>query len=200
MRQAPLAEVIVMVLVLVLTVFIGLIQAVLLGLVLSCVLFMKHIADAVEHRTDDAAPLREFSREMPWVDEGDIIDRFGSQVYIKHLDGPLFFGFASRFQEILANLPEMKFFVIRMDRVPYMDQSGIYSMEDAIRDLQDRGIQVLFTDVHGEPLDLLERLNVIPGLIEREHCFEDFKACSLWLEAHLKQDPTQSKSPEKIEA
>ncbi len=200
MRQAPMPEVIVMILVLVLTVFIGLIQAVLLGLVLSCVLFMKHIADAVEHRTDDAAPLKEFSREMPWVDEGDIIDRYGSQVYIKHLNGPLFFGFASRFQEILANLPEMKFFVIRMDRVPYMDQSGIYSMEDAIRDLQQRQIRVLFTDVHGQPLDLLERLNVIPGLIEREYCFENFEACSRWLEGHLRMTSAQSTPPETTEA
>lgn len=199
-RQAPKAEVAVMVLVLVLTVFIGLIEAVLLGLVLSCLLFMKHIADAVEHRTADAAPLREFSREMPWLDEGDIIERFGHQVYIKHLIGPLFFGFASRFQEIIANLPEMKVFVIRMDRVPYMDQSGIYSMEDAIRDLQQRKVKVLFTDVHGQPLDLLERLNIIPCLIEREYCFKDFNACSKWLEAFLKQMPASQKIEQTIES
>ncbi len=188
-RQAPIAEVVVMLLVLVLTVFIGLIEAVFLGLVLSCVLFMKHIADAVDLRTNEAAPLREFSREMPWVDEGQIIEEFGNQVYIKHLDGPLFFGFASRFQDIIANLPEMRVFVIRMDRVPYIDQSGIYSMDDAIQDLQQRGVQVLFTDVHGQPLDLLERLNVIPGLVDRENCFEDFNACSLWLEAYLNKVP-----------
>ena len=82
-----------MILVLVLTVFVGLIEAVLVGLILSCVLFMKHIADVVEHRTR-STPLREFSREMPWLDEGDIIERFGHKVYVKHLDGPLFFGFA----------------------------------------------------------------------------------------------------------
>jgi len=186
-RQAPNAEVFVMVLVLVLTVFVGLIEAVLLGLISSCILFMKHIADAVDHRTNAAAPLKDFSREMPWVDEGEIIERFGSHVYIKHLDGPLFFGFASRFQDIISNLPEMKVFIIRMDRVPYMDQSGIYSMENAIKNLQQRQIQVLFTDVHGQPLDLLERLNVIPGLVERKYCFEDFNACSLWLESYLKQ-------------
>ena len=140
-----------------------------------------------------------FLVKMPWVDEGEIIEQFGSQVYIKHLNGPLFFGFASRFQEIIANLPDMQVFIIRMDRVPYMDQSGIYSMEDAIRDLQQRGIHVLFTDLHGQPLDLLERLNVIPGLIERDYCFEDFDACFRWLVAYLKQSPKQVKQAQIVD-
>ncbi len=187
-RQLPLTEVIVMLLVLLLTVSIGLIEAVLAGLILSCILFMKHIADVVELRTPEAAPLREFSREMPWIDEGDIVERMGRRVYIKHLDGPLFFGFASRFQDIIANLPEMEVFIIRMDRVPYMDQSGIYSMEDGIMSMQDRGIKVVFTDVHGQPLDLLERLNLIPGLVERDYCFGNFQDCSAWLENYLKQE------------
>ncbi|MGI9515658.1 MAG: SulP family inorganic anion transporter [Pirellulaceae bacterium] len=187
-RQLPVAEVVVMLLVLGLTVTIGLIEAVFAGLILSCILFMKHIADVVEHRTPEAAPLREFSREMPWIDEGDIIDRVGQRVYIKHLNGPMFFGFASRFQDIIANLPEMEVFVIRMDRVPYMDQSGIYSMEDAIMGMQDRGIKVVFTDVHGQPLDLLGKLNLIPGLVEREYCFDNFSECSAWLEGYLTQE------------
>lgn len=188
-RFAPKAEVIVMFLVLFLTVFVGLIEAVLAGLILSCILFMKHTADVVERRTKDAVPLKDFSREMPWVDEGDLIDRYGSKVYIKHLDGPMFFGFASRFQDIIANLPSMEVFVIRMDRVPYMDQSGFYSMEDAIRDLKSRNIHVLITDAHGQPLDLLEKLNVIPNLVDRKYCFDDFAACSAWLEAYLNKKP-----------
>jgi len=186
-RQAPIAEVIVMVFVLGLTVFVGLIEAVAVGLVLSCILFMKHIADAVDSRTERAAPLKEFSRELSWVDEGDVIERYGEQIYIKHLDGPLFFGFASRFQEIVSNLPEMEVFVIRMDRVPYIDQSGVYSMDEAIQDLRQRGVKVVFTDVHGQPLDLLERLKIIPGLVSREDCFPNFNDCCIWLEGHLKE-------------
>jgi SulP family sulfate permease len=180
MRQLPLAEVVVMLLVMTLTVFIGLIEAVLVGLMLSCVLFMKHIADIVEHRTK-AAPLREFSREVSWTDEGDIINRIGQKVYIKHLDGPLFFGFASRFQEIIKALPEMEVFVVRMDKVPYVDQSGLFSLEDAIVNLRARGIRVVFTDVHGQPLNMLERLSIIPDLVPREFCFPSFQACAQWL-------------------
>lgn len=183
-KQLPVAEVVVMLLVLALTVFIGLIQAVLVGLVLASVLFMKTIADVVDHRTK-SAPIKEFSRELPWADEKDLTDRIGNKVYIKHLDGPLFFGFASRFQEMVKSMPEVEVVVIRMDKVPYIDQSGLYALEDAVMDLQAQNIKVVFTDVHGQPKEILHRFNVIPSLVGTDFCFENFEAASNWLEKHL---------------
>ncbi|MDH3711396.1 MAG: SulP family inorganic anion transporter [Cyclobacteriaceae bacterium] len=192
-RILAVSEVAVMLLVLALTVFVGLIEAVAIGLILSSILFMKTISDVVEHRAK-TAPLRDFSRELPWADEGDTIDRVGDRIFIKHLDGPLFFGFAARFQEMIRALPNVEVVVIRMDKVPYIDQSGIYAMEDAIMELQGQGIKVVFTDVHGQPLDLLERFNVIPGLIEREYCFDNFRECSDWLEKYLNHQSTPAPS------
>mgnify|MGYP002623095980 FL=1 len=197
--QLPKAEVTVMFMVLILTVFVGLIEAVAAGMVLASILFMKKIADVVDHRTQ-MAPLKEFSREIPWADEGDIIDRIGNKVYIKHLYGPLFFGFASRFQDMVKALPEMSVVVIRMDKVPYVDQSGIYAMEDAIMDLQAQGIKVVFTDIHGQPRDLFERFNIIPGLVENEYCFECFEDCSKWLENYLKEKDILPRREEGVKA
>lgn len=185
-RQLPIAEVIVMVLVLGLTVFVGLIEAVFIGLILASVLFMKKIADVVDHRTK-STPIKNFSQEVPWADEGKIIDQIGDKVYIKHLDGPLFFGFASRFQEMVKALPAVKVVIIRMDKVPYIDQSGLYALEDAVMDLHARGIKVAFTHLHGQPLDILERFNLIPGLVSREFCFEDFESATRWLEVYCKR-------------
>ena len=184
--QLPFAEVGVMFLVLGLTVFVGLIEAVVIGLVLSCILFMKKIADVVDHRTN-TSPLKEFSREMPWVDEGNIIEQLGDMVYIKHLAGPLFFGFASRFQDMIKALPDLHVVIMRMDRVPYVDQSGLYAMEDAIMDLQALDIKVVFTNLHGQPLDMFEQFNLVPGLVEKEFCFETFAEASDWLEKYLKE-------------
>lgn len=187
LRQWPRSEVLVMFLVLFLTVFVGLIEAVVVGLILSSILFMKTIADVVDHRTK-SAPLIEFSREMPWTDEGDIIKRVGNKVYIKHLDGPLFFGFASRFQEMIKALPDIQVVIIRMDKVPFVDQSGLYAMEDAIMDLQALGIKVVFTDLHGQPRDMFERFNIYGTLIDEEFFFPDFRSCSEWLESFLKEE------------
>jgi len=185
-RQWPRSEVVVMLVVLVLTVFVGLIEAVGIGLILSSLLFMKKVSDVASHRTG-SAPLKSFHREMPWIDEGDLIDKVGDRVYIKHLDGPLFFGFAARFQDMMKALPHIEVVIIRMDKVPYVDQSGLYAMENAIIDLyaQDENITVIITGLHGQPRDMFERFNVIPGLVKKEHDFEDFEAASDWLERTL---------------
>lgn len=182
--QLPKSEVIIMLLVLLLTVFVDLIVAVGVGLIISSVMFMKKISDVVEDKTE-TAPLQDFSQEIPWVDEGNIIDQIGNQVYIKHLYGPLFFGFASRFQEMINALPDIKVVVIRLDKVPYVDQSGLYAMENAVTDLQELGIKVVFVDLHGQPYDIFESFNLVPGLIEKEFCFPTWKECHQWLQGYL---------------
>ena len=53
-------------------------------------------------------------------------------------------------------------------------------------DLQSQNIKVAFTDLHGQPKDMFERFNLIPGLIEREYCFENFQECLAWMEGYLK--------------
>ncbi len=186
-KQLPLSEVFVMLLVLVLTVFVGLIEAVAIGLILSSILFMKKISDVVDDRTK-TAPLEEFSREIPWMDEEVVTKSYRDRVYIKHLDGPLFFGFASRFQDMIKALPNLEVVIIRLDKVPYVDQSGLYAMEDAILDLHEQDIKVVFTDVQGQPRDMFETFNLIPGLVPEEHCFEDFASCAKWLENYLKEE------------
>ena len=180
----PRAEVFVMLLVLILTVFVGLIEAVGIGLILASILFMKKISEVVDNRTN-TAPLKNFSREVPWFDEGNIIEKHGDLVYIKHLDGPLFFGFASRFQDMIKALPNLDVVIIRMDKVPYVDQSGLYALEDAIMDLHKEEIKVVFTGLHGQPYDMLDRFDVIPDLIPLELSFENFEDCLPWLRTHL---------------
>jgi len=183
-RHLPISEVIVMLIVLVLTVFVGLIEAVAIGLILASVLFMKKFSDVVDRRTK-SAPIAAFMNEIPWADEKALIDKIGSKVFIKHLDGPLFFGFAASFQNLVKSLPDVEVVVLRMDRVPYVDQSGIYAMEDAIEDLQRQCVKVVFTDLHGQPRALFERLNIVPRLVAQEYCFDNFQDCAHWLEKFI---------------
>ncbi len=184
--RLPKSEVLIMLSVLALTVFVDLIVAVGVGLIISSVMFMKKISDVVEDKTK-TAPLRSFSQEIPWVDEGDFIDRVGEQVYIKHLYGPLFFGFASRFQEMINAIPNIKVVVIRMDKVPYVDQSGLYAMETAVMDLQELDIKVVFVNLHGQPYDIFESFNLVPGLVEKEFCFESWEESHTWLLGYLER-------------
>ncbi len=185
LRSVPRSDAIVLLLVLFLTVFVDLLVAVAAGLILAAILFMKKIADVVEDRME-TAPLRNFSREVPWIDEGDIVNRLGDKIYIKHLNGPLFFGFATRFKEMVQALPKIQLVILRMDKVPYIDQSGLYALEEAIIDLEEKNIEVVFTGLHGQPRDMVEKIKIIPQYVDQHHDFETFEECARWIEQYVK--------------
>lgn len=187
LRSVPRSDALIMVSVLLLTVFVDLLVAVAAGMILAALLFMKKIADVVEHKMN-SAPLHAFAPEVPWKDEAPHIGKLGDSVYIRHFDGPIFFGFVDRFQEIMQALPGIKVVVMRMERVPYMDQSGLYAMDDAIRSLRQEGIVVAFSGLQDQPLLMLERINVIPGLINESYIFKDFESCLCWLKPYLEQE------------
>ncbi|WP_367392904.1 SulP family inorganic anion transporter [Lewinella sp. LCG006] len=191
MKTLPLPDTIIMLVVLFLTVFVDLLTAVGVGMVLAALLFMKSISDMVEEKTQTASsPLRDVSLERAWEDDADLIQEYGDRVYVKHLDGPLFFGFASRFQEMVQALPTVCIVIMRMRRVPYVDQSGLYVMEEAIMELHRQGIAVVFTGLQEQPLDMFKRINLIPGLIDEKYLFENFNTCSEWLIEIMKDEQT----------
>lgn len=179
-RAIPRSDAIIMIAVLVLTVFVGLLEAVAIGMLLASILFMKAISDVVEHRTV-SAPLTNYSSEVPWSDEVGLLEKVGHKVYIKHLDGPLFFGFASRFQEMSKVMPGVKVVVFRMKKVPYIDQSGMLAMEEAVLDLQRQGITVAMTGLQQQPKAMLEGIKLIPNILPNHLVFKNFDACADWL-------------------
>jgi len=187
--HVPKADSIVMLVVLSMTVFVDLLQAVAVGMVLASVLFMKKMSDVVEQKSS-VGSVDSFAREEAWSDEQIISKKVRQQVYIKHFDGPIFFGFASKFQEMTNALPEVTVVIMRMPRVPYIDQSGIYAIEDAVIALKARGIIVLMTGIQEQPKAMLENIGLIPGLIPYEHLFENFPQCISELEnGAVKADP-----------
>jgi SulP family sulfate permease len=76
---------------------------------------------------------------------------------------------------------DVKIVIIRMRLVNFMDQSGLYAMETAIKDLQDKGITVLMTIIQPQPLYMLQSMKVIPELIPEKHTFKTFEACTRFL-------------------
>lgn len=184
--HVPRADAVVMLLVLFMTVFVNLLTAVAVGLILSSVLFMKKMGDIVEAQSiSGSADL--LRKEFPWPDESRIPNEVAKQVYIKHLQGPLFFGFTSQFQEMVNRIPDVKWVIIRMDKVPYIDQSGLYAIEEAVLYLEKREINVILAGVQSQPKDMLRRIKLIPSLISEEEVFDDIDACTQWLQQHLSQ-------------
>lgn len=178
--HVPRPDAVVLLLVLFITVFGNLLHAVGVGVVLACILFMKMSGDLAEKGMSSGTLAQ--SEESPWRDEREVQTRFGEHVLIKHLYGPLFFGFTHRFQEMLKKLdPEIAVLIIRMDRVPHIDQSGMYAFEEALLDLKSRNIVVVLSGIAPQPLDMLRRIEIVPKLVPEENIFQDFGLCKEYL-------------------
>lgn len=186
LKVVPRADAAVLILVLLWTTFGSLIQAVGIGITLASLLFMKRASDIGEEGMQ-VGTLAGFDGEKPWEDEVDFFDKFKDQIYIKHLYGPLFFGFTSHFQDQVKNIDKgVKVLLIRMDRVPYVDQSGIYALENAILDLALKDVKVVITGLQEQPKDLLTSIDIIPDLVPETQVFLHIEDSFDWLRTHLK--------------
>ena len=167
-KDVPRSEAVIMLIVLGLTVFVDLLQAVAVGMVMASILFMKKMGDVAEERAH-AMPMDGSS--------GSLLENEDSscQVYVQTFDGPIFFGFTSYFQKLISELPNVKMVVFRMENVPYIDQSGMYAIEDAVLELEKRGIEVFLTGIQKQPENMLRRIKLIPAVIEEESLFKDFE-------------------------
>lgn len=181
LRRIPKSDAFVMIVVFLMTVFVDLLTAVGIGMVIACVLFMKRAGDLVEDGYS-SKELSTFDKESPWEDEKDMPKDIHHHIYIERLDGPIFFGSITGFQRVMHDIPkDAKIVIIRMRRVPFMDQSGVYAMETAIKDLQTHGVKVLMTIIQPQPRYMLENHRIIPMLIPQENTFETFEDCTNYL-------------------
>lgn len=174
--STPISEIAIMFLVLLLSVFWDLVSAVGIGLVFASLIFMKKMGDVTSSLTKIES-LDDIDEKM-WDDEKQHIKALNGFVFVKHLNGPVFFGATSELKQISNQIPEAATHVIlRMDKVPYIDQTGLYALEDIILDLGQKGKEILMVGLSKQPAAQLEKIKIIPHLISKEKIFDNFKSC-----------------------
>ena len=179
--KIPKADASVLLIVFGLTVLVDLLTAVGIGMVIACVLFMKRASDLVEGGYSSSI-MTNFDKESPWADEGGIPDSLKDRIYIQRLNGPIFFGTITKFQSVMNDVPaDAKIVIIRMRLVSFMDQSGLYAMETAIKEIQSHGAMVLMTIIQPQPMYMLKTMDVIPDLVPENHTFKTFEDCTAFL-------------------
>jgi SulP family sulfate permease len=186
----PKMEVAIMIGVLVLSSIWNLVYAVGIGLVIASLMFMKKIGDVTAEESEVVT-----LKDTPWPDEVDIPDNYKEKVFIKHVNGPLFFGSTSNFQALIKQIPDSaEAIIIRMSKVPYMDQSGLYALEDALVDLVNQGKLVILVGLQQQPRYMLERIDIIPDLIPEDQISDGFDSCILALRERLNGNNNELKS------
>ena len=177
------SEVIIMLVVMVLSSVWNLVYAVGVGLIIASLMFMKKMGDLTAERSD----VKPLLREKAWADEHNFPTKLKEEVFIKHIKGPLFFGSTSDFQQLASQIPpEASTVIIRMGRMQYMDQSGLYAMEDVLVSLKkDNHRAILLVNVLPQPRYMMERIDIIPDLIPEEHIFDSFNSCVDWIKENV---------------
>lgn len=182
-RKIPKADAFVLVVVFLTTVFVDLLTAVGIGMVIACVLFMKRMSDLAE---GSYVTMNATEPESPWADEAGLPDDIKRKIFIERFHGPIFFGSINGFNKVMAAVPDdAEIVILRMKRVKFMDQSGVYAMESAIKELQQRGKIVLMTIIQPQPRYLLEKMQLIPHVVPEQNTFNSFEECTTFLKANL---------------
>ena len=151
----PKADVVVLLITFFLTVIFDLTVAIEVGLVIACVLFMKRVMETTKISviTDEIDPNNESDLE---VHEEHLIIPKGVEVY--EINGPYFFGIATKFEEIMARLGDRpKIRIIRMRKVPFIDSTGIHNLDTLCRMSQKENIHIILSGVNEHVHTVLEK-------------------------------------------
>ena len=151
----PKSDVTVLLITFFLTVIFDLTVAIEVGLVIACVLFMKRVMETTQISviTDEIDPNKESDLE---VHEEHLIVPEGVEVY--EINGPYFFGIATKFEEIMARLGDRpKIRIIRMRKVPFIDSTGIHNLTTLCKMSQKENIHIILSGVNDQVHAVLDK-------------------------------------------
>ena len=172
----PKSDIAVLVVTFLLTVIFDLTIAIEIGLLLAIVLFLKRVMENTQ--------IKVFSEQIDVMEGLDSthheVLKVANGVEIYEIDGPFFFGVATKFDEIMREMgakPRVR--IIRMRKVPFIDSTGIHNLELLIKSSQQEGIHVVLSGVNTSVHEVLLHAKV-EELVGDDHiCDHITKAVAL---------------------
>ena len=164
-RRAPPADVVILLVTFGLTVFVDLVVAVNIGVILATLHFLRRMASSVEVQQQTRAGHRSASSVIAGL-------KLPPGVLVYAVEGPFFFGAVENFERALASThTDPKVLIIRLRWVPFIDITGLQTLEEVIMDLQRRNVRVMLTGANERVRAKLEKAGIL-DLVGRENFFE----------------------------
>ncbi len=180
------ADVAVLLLTFFLTVIIDLTVAIEVGVLLAIVLFVKRVSETSKINTftggDLAATEDDERAQLADIEHINIPE--GVEVY--EIDGPFFFGLASKLDELDRDASKnVKVRVLRMRKVPFMDSTGLNNLRNLWKRSTSKGIKVVLSGVNDNVYGYLKKSgfadeigkdnicnHIIPAMVRAEELVE----------------------------
>jgi len=159
MRTAPKSDTAVLVTTFVLTVLVDLSYAVVIGVLLAVLLFLRRMVEIGEIKSDN----EDLIMELAFGDVGErtkeeIRALSSNKVQVYEISGPFFFGVADMLQSLLLKMskaPEK--IVLRMRAVPAIDSTGIAALESFWMQCKSKKIRLVLCECHHQPRAALQK-------------------------------------------
>lgn len=157
------ADVAVLLITFFLTVVIDLTVAIEVGVVLAIILFVKRVSETssiTQLDTDSIAATE--NPEM--ADDSEMLD-VPKSIEIYEIDGPFFFGLASKLDEMdSASHHMVNVRIIRMRKVPFIDSTGLNNLRNLWKRSKKENIQIVLSGVSNEVFGALEKAGFVDEL------------------------------------
>jgi len=167
-RTAPRADVVVLLITFLLTIFTDLVAAVNIGVMLAALLFMKRMSEAVSIRRQT---LEELIHET-----GDKSLILPANVAIYTMEGPFFFGVTERLMSALEEVQiHADVLVLRMKNVPVIDASGLQTFWDLMKNCERNDTRLILSEIRPNILEKMQRAEIMQKL-GSENFISDIRA------------------------
>ena len=175
LKRAPKSDITLLIVTLVISLWLGLMQAVGFGLVLASLLFMKRMADVTDITcwtyADDYHSVQE---ENENYEEDSDTENISLKVVPKHtlvfeVNGPLFFGAADKINGIALNIEE-DILILRMRSVPAMDATALRTLENVFDTCKKNNTALIFSHVNMQPYSVMEKSGFVNKVGKDKFC------------------------------
>ena len=168
LMKNPKSDVSVLLITFFLTVIFDLTVAIEVGLVIACVLFMRRVMETTEISVikDEIDPNKESDVELH---EEHLLIPTGVEVY--EINGPYFFGIATKFEEMMSKMGDRpKVRIVRMRKVPFIDSTGIHNLANLCEMSHKEGIEIVLSGVNEKVNKVLSKTGFYEMLGEENIC------------------------------
>ena len=161
-KTSPKSDTLVLVATFLLTVIFDLVVAIVVGIILATVLFMKRMSDETSVRS------------WKTVDESNDPDNIRlktipTDTMVYEITGPIFFGASDKVADIFAEAHK-KVVILRMRSVPAIDATGIHSFETIIKTCRKEGITLIMSHVNEQPMKVFQKAGMVAEIGEENFC------------------------------
>ena len=148
-QTAPKSDILVLLATFFLTVVFDLVVAIEIGMLLTCLLFMKRMSD--ETHVDSWTYVDDDSDAV-----NDHMQKLAKEIRVYEITGPLFFGAANAIEHIVVK-DFTKCLVLRMRSVPALDSTAMNALQNLVKYCEAKGITPIFSHVNEQPMHVMEK-------------------------------------------